>query len=89
MVFGTVYALSSGTAHSAQYALAAMLKAANDGTYNFLKDVKIYAEKAHTMKELFLESGFHIVYDKDINKPVADGFYFTIAYPGITGEATD
>jgi aspartate/methionine/tyrosine aminotransferase len=86
MIFGTVYALSSGTAHSAQYALAAMLKAANDGTYDFLEDVKIYAEKAHTMKELFLSNGFHIVYDKDINLPVADGFYFTIAYPGLTGE---
>ncbi len=86
MIFGTVYALSSGTAHSAQYALAAMLKAANDGTYNFLEDVKVYAEKAHTMKEVFLKNGFHIVYDKDINRPVADGFYFTIAYPGFTGE---
>lgn len=86
MIFGTVYALSSGTAHSAQYALAAMLKAMNDGTHNFLNDTKVYAEKAHTMKRLFLENGFHIVYDKDIDKPVADGFYFTIAYPGLTGE---
>lgn len=86
MIFGTVYALSSGTAHSAQYALTAMLKAANDGTYNFLEEVKIYANKAHTMKDLFLKNGFHIVYDKDINLPVADGFYFTIAFPGFTGE---
>ncbi|HLO91741.1 MAG TPA: pyridoxal phosphate-dependent aminotransferase [Lentimicrobium sp.] len=86
MIFGTVYALSSGTAHSAQYALAAMLKAMNDGTHNFLNDVKVYAEKAQIMKKLFLDNGFHIVYDKDIDKPVADGFYFTIAYPGLTGE---
>lgn len=86
MIFGTVYALSSGTSHSAQYALAAMLKAANDGTYNFLKEVKIYAEKAHTMKDLFLKNGFHIVYDKDVDKPIADGFYFTISYPGLSGE---
>lgn len=86
MIFGTVYALSSGTSHSAQYALAAMLKAANDGTYNFLNEVKIYAEKAHIMKDLFLRNGFHIVYDKDVDKPIADGFYFTISYPGLTGE---
>lgn len=85
MIFGTVYALSSGTAHSAQYALTAMLKAANDGNFNFLEEVKIYADKAHTMKQLFLKNGFHIVYDKDIDKPVADGFYFTIAYPGFSG----
>lgn len=86
MVFGTVYALSSGTAHSAQYALTAMLKAANDGSFNFLNDVKVYADKATIMKKLFLDNGFHIVYDSDIDKPVADGFYFTIAYQGFTGE---
>lgn len=86
MVFGTVYALSSGTAHSAQYALTAMLKAANDGTYNFLKEVNIYAQKAHIMKSLFTSNGFKIVYDKDIDKPIADGFYFTLSYPGLSGE---
>lgn len=86
MIFGTVYALSSGTAHSAQYALAAMLKAMNDGTHNFINDVKVYAVKAHTMKKLFLDNGFRIVYDTDIDKPIADGFYFTISYPGLTGE---
>ncbi|KAF5062982.1 LL-diaminopimelate aminotransferase [anaerobic digester metagenome] len=86
MVFGTVYALSSGTAHSAQYALAAMLKAANDGSFNFIDEVKIYGEKAHAMKKMFTDNGFHIVYDTDVDKPIADGFYFTIAYPGYSGE---
>lgn len=86
MIFGTVYALSSGTAHSAQYALAAMLKAANEGRFNFVEDVKVYGEKAKIMKRLFTENGFKIVYDTDIDKPIADGFYFTIAYPGFTGE---
>lgn len=85
MVFGTVYALSSGTSHSAQYALAAILKAANDGTFNFLDVVKEYGEKARIMKKLFNDYGFHIVYDKDEDKPLADGFYFTIAYPGFSG----
>lgn len=86
MVFGTVYALSSGTSHSAQYALAAMLKAANEGRFNFLNEVKVYAEKAHVMKKLFTDNGFHIVYDKDVDKPIADGFYFTLAYDGFNGE---
>lgn len=86
MIFGTVYALSSGTAHSAQYALAAMLKAANEGRFNFVEDVKLYGEKARIMKKLFTENGFNIVYDTDVDKPIADGFYFTIAYPGFTGE---
>ena len=41
-----LYSLSSGTSHSAQYALAAMFKAANDGEFNFLNDVKTYAHLA-------------------------------------------
>jgi len=85
MIFGTVYALSSGTAHSAQYALSAMLKAANEGRFNFVEDVKIYGQKASIMKKMFLDNGFHIVYDTDVDQPIADGFYFTIAYPGFTG----
>jgi hypothetical protein len=32
---------------------------------------------------LFLKYGFYIVY-KDENDELADGFYFTIAYPGMT-----
>jgi len=86
MIFGTVYSLSSGTAHSPQYALAAILKATNDGKYNFRNDVKEYGEKAHIMKKLFIDNGFKIVYDKDIDQPIADGFYFTYSYPGYSGE---
>lgn len=88
--FGTVfvhrvlYALSSGTSHSAQYAMAAMLKAANDGTYNFLNEVKVYGERARKLKEIFCKHGFHIVYDMDMDQKVADGFYFTIGYKSMT-----
>jgi aspartate/methionine/tyrosine aminotransferase len=89
--FGTVfihrmlYALSSGTSHSAQYAMAAMLKAASDGIYDFRKDISVYGERAHRLKEIFIRHGFFIVYDKDLDVSVADGFYFTIGYPGMTG----
>ena len=86
LIYGTLYALSAGTAHSAQFALAALLKAANDGTYNFVEVVKEYGEKARIMKKMFLENGFSIVYDKDEDEPIADGFYFTVSYPGFTGE---
>jgi hypothetical protein len=86
MIFGTVYALSAGITHSSQYALAAILKAVNEGTYNFVETVKEYGEKAKIMKKLFSENGFHIVYDKDEDEPIADGFYFTFSYPGFTGE---
>jgi hypothetical protein len=87
MIYGTVYALSAGTSHSPQYALTAMLKAVNDGTYNFIEVVKEYGEKAKIMKKMFTDNGFRIVYDKDVDVPIADGFYFTFSYPGFTGEA--
>lgn len=86
LIYGTIYALSAGTSHSAQYGLAAMLKAVNDGDYNFIENVKEYGEKAKIMKKLFLDNGFHIVYDQDEGVPIADGFYFTFAYHGFTGE---
>ena len=81
-----LYTLSSGTSHSAQYALAAMFKAASDGQFNFVNEVKEYGEKAKVMKELFLKHGFYIVYEKDGDELVGDGFYFTVAYPNMTGE---
>lgn len=85
-VFSTrmLYALSSGTSHSAQFAMAAMLKAAAEGKYDFRKDIAIYGERAHKMKEIFCRHNFVIVYDTDLDEPIADGFYFTIGYPGMT-----
>lgn len=84
-VLRIIYALSSGAGHSTQYGMAAMLKAANEGRFNFIEEVKEYGERAKIMKEMFLNAGFKIVYDKDINQEIADGFYFTISYPGLTG----
>jgi aspartate/methionine/tyrosine aminotransferase len=86
MIFGTLYALSAGIPHSTQYGLAAVLKAVNDGEYNFVEVVREYGAKAKIMKKLFIENGFKIVYDKDDNDPIADGFYFTFSYPGLNGE---
>lgn len=85
-VFSTrmLYALSSGTSHSAQYAMAAMLKAAAEGKFDFRSEIKIYGDRAHKLKEIFMRHNFYIVYDKDLDQPIADGFYFTIGYPGMT-----
>lgn len=86
MIYGTIYPLSSGTAHSPQYGLAAILKAVNDGDYNFIEEIKIYAEKARRMKDMFLKNGFHLVYDKDEDMALSDGFYFTIGYDNMSGD---
>lgn len=85
-IFGAMYALSSGVSHSNQYGLTALLKAVNQGKYNFVDAVKEYGERAAAMKQYFTDNGFHIVYDKDEDKEIADGFYFTIAYEGFSGE---
>lgn len=84
MVYGALYGICAGVTHSTQYALTALLKAVNEGTYKFIEDIREYGEKAKVMKELFVKNGFRITYDKDLDDPVADGFYFTISYPGMT-----
>ncbi len=83
-IFGALYGISAGVTHSVQYGFAALLKAVNDGKYKFRDDIIEYGEKARIMKKLFMGNGFTITYDKDIDEPIADGFYFTISYPGMT-----
>lgn len=80
--YGVLYATTAGTSHSAQYALASMLKAVNDGEIDFASALHAYGDKARLMKTLFLKYGFYIVYTEE-DCDLADGFYFTIAYPGM------
>jgi aspartate/methionine/tyrosine aminotransferase len=85
MVYGALYTLSAGTNHSAQYGLLEILKTVNNGDHNFVEDVREYAERSHRMKELLQKHGFRLVYDRDEDKPLADGFYFTFSFPGMEG----
>ena len=85
MLFGVLYPLSAGASNSAQYGIAAILEAVNKGKYSIREDVIEYGKRAHIVKKLFIKYGFHIVYDKDEDKDIADGFYFTIAYPSFEG----
>lgn len=79
-VFGVLYAASSGTSHSAQYAMAAMLRAAVDGKLNFVGDCEEYRRRGEIARKLFVDNGFHLVYDEDCGTPISDGFFFTVAY---------
>ena len=79
-----MYTFSSGTTHSVQHAMAALMEAACDGSYNFLADVREYGRRAKYLKEVLLTNGFYLVYDNDMGSPLADGFYFTVQYPGMT-----
>lgn len=85
-IYGVLYCSSSGTAHSAQYALAAMMEAAVKGELNFVSHCREYGRKAQKAKEIFLNNGFHIVYELDGSEPIADGFFFTIGYKDMTAD---
>jgi hypothetical protein len=76
--------ITSGVTHSTQFGFAAMLKAASDGTLKFTETTREYARRAHRMKEIFTRHGFHVVYDKDINREISDGFFFTIGYKSMS-----
>lgn len=79
-----LYMITSGITHSTQYGYAAMLKAASDGKFNFVEETSEYAKRAHRMKDSFIKYGFNVVYDKDIDRKISDGFFFTIGYKGLS-----
>ena len=84
-IYGVLYCASSGTAHSAQHAYAAMLRKAVNGELDFVAETREYGRRAGLAKQLFLDNGFHLVYALDGDQPISDGFFFTVGYPGLTG----
>ncbi len=84
-IYGVLYCASSGTAHSAQHAYAAMLRKAVDGELDFVAETREYGRRAGLAKKLFLDNGFHLVYALDGEEPISDGFFFTVGSPGLTG----
>ncbi len=85
-IYGVLYCASSGTAHSSQYAFAEMMKAAVEGKLDFVDTSKEYGRRAAIAKRMLLENGFHIVYDRDGDQPISDGFFFTVGYRDMKGD---
>lgn len=85
-IYGVLYCCSSGTAHGAQYALAAMMDAAADGKLDFVTNCSEYGRRAKRTKELFINNGFHIVYSIDGDQKISDGFFFTVGYGNMDGD---
>lgn len=79
-ILNYLYVNTSGASHSAQYALSAMFEAAVDGRYNFVKELRDYGFRAHRSREIFDRNGFHLVYDKDMEQTISDGFFYTVEY---------
>lgn len=85
-IFGVLYCNSSGTSHSAQYALARMLGEAADGKLNFVEHTGEYGKRGGKVKKILKDNGFELVYKLDGDEPIADGFFLTATYGGMTGE---
>jgi len=81
---GGVYPMTAGVSQSSQNGLAALMEKACSGEYDFVGQVREYAVRARHMKKTMLSSGFSLVYDNDLGEPLADGFYFTVRYNGMT-----
>lgn len=84
-IYGILYCASSGVTHSAQHGFAEMLKAAVERRLDFVNESREYGRRAAIAKKLFTDNGFYIVYDRDGDRPISDGFFFTVSYPGFTG----
>lgn len=79
------YMITSGCTASTQYGYAEMLRLSCEGKINFVEDTKEYAIRARRMKDIFLRNGFAITYPRDVTEDIADGFFFSLSYPGLSG----
>jgi hypothetical protein len=61
-----------------------MFRAAADGQLDFVGETSEYARRARLTKEIFQRHGFRIVYDKDQDETVSDGFFYTVGYGGLS-----
>jgi aspartate/methionine/tyrosine aminotransferase len=82
-----LYMITSGCTASTQYGYAEMLRLSCEGRIDFVADTREYERRARRMKEIFLRHGFTVVYDRDVTREVGDGFFFTLGYEGLSGDA--
>lgn len=87
-VMNAIYVTTAGPTHSAQVALSSILKATINDSFKLTSAVQAIANITKKVKQLFMENGFTIPYIKDLHptKVIGDGFYFTIAFDGFSGE---
>lgn len=81
-----LYMITSGCTYSTQFGYMEMLNLSCEGVIDFVGDTREYAARTRRIKEIMLRHGFHVVYDKDITRPVGDGFFFTVGYEGLSGD---
>ena len=85
LIASILYMITSGCTASTQYGYAEMLRLSCEGKINFVEDTREYERRANKMKKIFTDNGLHVVYDRDVNQQVGDGFFFTIGYKNMSG----
>ena len=60
-----------------------MMEAAVEGRYDFVKELRNYGLRAHRSRQIFEDNGFHLVYDKDMEQTISDGFFYTVGYKNL------
>lgn len=85
-IYGVLYCSSSGTTHSAQYAISKMLEMAAKGELDFVSHTREYGRRGGLIKKILQDNGFEIVYSLDGEEPIADGFFLTARYGDMTSE---
>lgn len=81
LLFGIIQATTAGLTQSAQAGFEAALRAMLSGDWNPLIEARAYEQRAIKLKAALLENGFELLYSKDGEKPIADGFYFAFGHP--------
>ena len=61
-----------------------MFEASVDGRYDFVKELRNYGLRAHRSREIFDANGFRLVYDKDMEQTISDGFFYTVTYKDLS-----
>lgn len=85
-IYGVLYCSSSGTTHSAQYAVAKMLEKAASGELDFVAHTREYGRRSGIIKKILQANGFELVYRLDGDEPIADGFFITVRYGDMTSK---
>jgi aspartate/methionine/tyrosine aminotransferase len=78
----TIFNLTAGAPHSAQYAVAALLDAINAGEYDLERGLAAYSQRAKQIKGVLIDNGFYLIYESAERSTSGDGFYLTFGYPG-------
>ncbi len=78
----TIFNLTAGAPHSAQYAVAALLEAINAGKYDLDRSLAAYSQRAKQIKRVLIDNGFYLIYESAECSTSGDGFYLTFGYPG-------